>query len=215
MWCRSLVEIPTKLRPLSAEVWSKFRPNFDTPSVEVWSKFGRSLVEVWSKFGRSLVEVWSTFGRSLVSQFGRHLVKFTLYFIDVPSKLRPNFDTGGVEIWSKFGRSLVEVWSKFGRRLVEVWCRSLVNIWSNLLCISLIYRTNFNQTSTLGVSKFGRSLVEVWSKFGRSFDTGGVEVWSKFRPNFDPPVSQFGLIDDDRNNQTVTYLLFEKYVCIK
>ena len=65
-----------------------------------------------------------------------------MYFIDIPSKLRPNFDTGGVE---------------------------------------------------------------VWSKFGRSFDTGGVEVWSKFRPNFDPPVSKFGPIDDDRNNQTIYF----------
>ena len=33
----------------------------------------------------------------------------------------------------------------------------------------------------------------------------GVEVWSKFRPNFDTPVSKFGLIDDDRNNQKIVY----------
>ena len=56
-------------------------------------------------------------GRSLVSQFGRHFIKFTMYIIDISSKLRPNFDTGGVEIWSKFGRSFdtwgVEIWSKF------------------------------------------------------------------------------------------------------
>ena len=74
-------------------------------------------VEVWSKFGRSLVEVWSKFGRSLVEQFGRHFIRFIMCFIDIPSKLRPNFDTGGVEVWSKFGRSFdtggVEVWSKF------------------------------------------------------------------------------------------------------
>ena len=67
----------------------------------------RSLVEVWC---RSLVEVWC---RSLV----KHCIKFTMYFIDMQSKLRPNFDTGGVEVWSKFGRSFdtggVEVWSKF------------------------------------------------------------------------------------------------------
>ena len=85
------------------------------------------------------------------------------------SSISPNFDTGG----SKFGRnfdqtstpqcrSSVEVWSKFG---VAVWCRSLVDILSNLQCISLMHRANFNQTSTPGVSKFGRSLVEVWSKF--------------------------------------------------
>ena len=29
--CRSLVGIPTKLRPPSVEVWSKSRPSFDTP----------------------------------------------------------------------------------------------------------------------------------------------------------------------------------------
>ena len=74
-----------------------------------------------------------------------------MYVIDIPSKLRPNFDTGGVE---------------------------------------------------------------VWSEFGRSFDTGGVEVWSKFRPNFDPPVSKFGLIDDDRNNQTITYLFEQIAYCL-
>ena len=111
------------------------------------------LNDVVSKFGRSLVEVWC---RSWVDIF----IKFTMYVIDIPSKLRPNFDTGDVEVWSKFGRSLVEV----------------------------------------------------WSKFGRSFDTGGVEVWSKIRPNFDPPVSKFGLIDGDRNNQQVAYVLFEQIV---
>ena len=35
---------------------------------------------------------------------------------------------------------------------------------TNLQCISLIYRANFDQTSTLRVSKFGRSLVEVWCR---------------------------------------------------
>ena len=81
------------------------------------------------------------------------------------------------------------------RSLVEVWCRSLVDIVLNLLYFIGIpskLRPNFDTGG-----------VEVWSKFGRSFDTGGVEVWSKFRPNFDPPVSKFGLIDDDRNNQTI------------
>ena len=113
-------------------------------------------------------------------------------------------------------RSLVEVSTKLRhpkcRSLVEVWCRSLVDILSNILCSSLIYRATFDQTSTLGVSKFGRSLVEVWSKFGRSFDTGGVEVWSKFRPNFDPRVSKFGPIDDDRNNQHICYFFNPKIV---
>ena len=79
------------------------------------------LNDVVSKFGRNFDQTStphvSKSGRSLVSQFGRHMIKFTMYFIDIPSKLRPNFDTGGVEVWSKFGRSFdtggVEVWSKF------------------------------------------------------------------------------------------------------
>ena len=48
-------------------------------------------------------------------------------------------------------RSLVEISTKLRhpkcRSLVEVWCRSLVDILSNLLCISLTYRANFDQTS--------------------------------------------------------------------
>ena len=40
-----------------------------------------------------LNDVVSKFGRSLVSQFGRHVIKITMYVIDIPSKLRPNFDT--------------------------------------------------------------------------------------------------------------------------
>ena len=87
------------------------------------------------------------------------------------SKSRPDFDTPV----SKFGRSLVEVWSKFG---VAVW---YVIILSKLLCISLIYRANFDQTSTLGVSKFGRSLVEVWSKFRHWGGRGLVEISAKLR----------------------------------
>ena len=79
---------------------------------------GRCGVEVWLKFGRSLVEVWC---RSLVDMF----IKCTMCVIDIPSKLRPNFDTGCVEVWSKFD---VEVWSKFRH-----WgCRSLVEISTKL-----------------------------------------------------------------------------------
>ena len=118
---------------------------------------------IMPKFGRNLDQTSTPQCRSLV---------------EVPTKLRH---------WG--GRSLVEIPTKLRhpqcRSLVEVWCRSLVDILSHLLCVSLIYRANFDQTSTLGVSKFGRSLVEVST-------LGGVEVWSKLRPNFDPPVSKFG-----------------------
>ena len=76
MWCRSLVEMSTKLRHLKC---------------------------------RSLVEIWC---RSLV-----YILSYLLQFIDIPNEFRPNFDIGGVEVWSKFGRSFdtggVEVWSKF------------------------------------------------------------------------------------------------------
>ena len=78
--------------------------------------------------------------------------------------------------------------------------------------MSLVDRANFDQTSTLEVSKFGRSLVEIWSKFGRSL----VEVSTL-------GVSEFGLIDDDRNNQKIAYLFKPKkkkkrngiFICIK
>ena len=94
----------------------------------------------------------------------------------------------GVEVWSKFGRRLVEVWSKFGRSLVEVWCRNLVEVLSNVPCVPLMYRTNLDQTSTLG----------------------GVEVWSKFRPHFDTGGSKFG-----RNfGQTSTPTSFKQYIYI-
>ena len=84
------------------------------------SKFGRNFDQTSTPKCRSLVEVWLKFGRRLVSHFGRQFIKFTMHFIDISSKLRANFDTGGVEVWSKFGRSLVEV-STFGvSKLVEI-----------------------------------------------------------------------------------------------
>ena len=79
---------------------------------------------------------------------------------------------------SKFGRHLDQISTPQCRSLVEVWCRSLVDILSNLLCISLIYRATFDQTSTLGVSKFGRRLVEVSTLGGLNL----VEISTKLRP---------------------------------
>ena len=97
--------------------------------------------------------------------------------------------------------------SKFGWSLVEVWCRSLVDMLSNWQCGPCIYRANFDPTSTLAPG------VEVWSEFGRSFDMSGVEFWSKFRPNFDPPVSKFGLSDDDRNHQEIIFVSHLRVGC--
>ena len=93
---------------------------------------------------------------------------------------------------SKFGRSLDNISTKLRhwgcRSLVEVWRRSLVDTWSNTLiwqCGLCIYRVNFDQTSTLGVSGFGRSLVDVSIKTLQSIDTC-VKVWAKCLPNLKP-----------------------------
>ena len=105
MWCRSLVEISTKLRPPSVEVWSKFRPNFDTPSVEVWC---RGLVDILSNsiciswICRANFDQTSTLG---VSKFGRSLVGDSTLggrsLVGISTKLRPP----SVEVWSNWWQS--------------------------------------------------------------------------------------------------------------
>ena len=72
-----------------------------------------------------------------------------------------------LSVESKFGQSLVG----FSTGLRHWGCRSLVSKFGRHLienldvkCVSFIYRTNFDQTSTLGVSRFCRSLVEVSTK---------------------------------------------------
>ena len=79
---------------------SKFGRNSDQTSTPQC----RSLVEVWSKFGRSLVEVWC---RSLVDILSKLQCVYLIY--------SANFDQTSTLGVSQFGRSLVEVWSKFGR----------------------------------------------------------------------------------------------------
>ena len=76
--CRNLVETSTKLRP-----------NFDTPSVDVWSKFARYINDIHCKFDKT-----------------KHVYQTaTPNFDQTSTKLRPNFDTRGVEVWSNWWRS--------------------------------------------------------------------------------------------------------------
>ena len=131
--CRSFDQTPT--------LASKFGRNFEQTSTLGGFKFGRNPDQTstppWSKF---------KFARSLVSQFGRHFFnKIIMSFMYIQSKLRPNFDIGGVEVWPKFGVSLAEVWSKFR----HVGCRSLVGIPAKLRSPS----------------------AELWSKSRPNFDT--------------------------------------------
>ena len=84
-------------------------------------------------------------------------------------------------------RSLVKVWSKFRPDFdtggVEVWCRSLVDIWSTPWLYN-VFHEYIEHTSTKLRHWGCRSLVEVSTHTLPNFDTG-VEVWSKFLPNFD------------------------------
>ena len=91
-------------------------PNFDTGGAEVWSKFGRH-------FDQTSTLGVSKFGRSLASKFGRHLIEHldcTMWFTHISIKLRPNFDVGGVGIWSEFGRRFYQTSPK-----LRHWCQSL------------------------------------------------------------------------------------------
>ena len=94
---RSLVEISTKPRHPQCrnfdQTSTKLRPNFDTPSVEVWSKFARYINEIHNKFYKMSTKL-------------RH---------QTSTKLRPNFDTWGVEVWSNFRPNFDTGGSKFGR----------------------------------------------------------------------------------------------------
>ena len=91
------------LNDVGVEVWSKFRPNFDTPSVEASTKlrpnFDTPSVEVWSKFARYINEIHSKFDK--MSTKLRH---------QTSTKLRTS--TLG-------GRSLVEISTKLRHHIVQ------------------------------------------------------------------------------------------------
>ena len=57
---RSLVEISTKLRHPQCrkldQTSTTLRPNFDAPSVEVWSKFARYINEIHSKLDKHVYQ---------------------------------------------------------------------------------------------------------------------------------------------------------------
>ena len=109
------------------QFWSTSIHNFDQHLYTIWPNFDTGGVEVWSNFGRHFDQTSalgvSKFGRSLASKFGRHLIEhldFTMWFIHISSKLRPNFDIGGVGVWSKFGRRFYPNSTK-----LRHWCQSL------------------------------------------------------------------------------------------
>ena len=151
----------------------------------------RSLVEISTKLRPPSVEVCSKFRPNVDTPSVETSTKLRPPSVEVcrnfdqtstpqVSKLRPNFDTPSVEVWSKFARYINEIRCNFEKMPTKLRHQT-----------STKRRPNFDHTST---------------KLRPNFDTGGVEVWSKCRPNFDPPVSKFGLIDDDRNNQQLAYL---------
>ena len=117
---------------------------------------------------------------------------------------------------------MVEVWSKFRANFdtggVEVWCQSLVDSWSNTLtleCVSFISRANFDQTSTLGVPRFGRSLVEMWSTFIPKLDHTSTPV-SKLGRNFYQSSTPTSIYNFDSNkiymfDSTVFAILINRY----
>ena len=92
------------LNDVGVEVWSKLRPNFDTPIVETSTKlrpnFDTPSVEVWSKFAR--YDIYCKFNKMFTKL--RHQTSTPQV-----SKLRPNFDQTSTPPVSKFGRSLLDI----------------------------------------------------------------------------------------------------------
>ena len=111
----------TKLRHWGVEIWSKFRTNFDTPSVETSTKlrpnFDTPSVEVWSKVARYINEIHRRFDKlstKLRDQTARP------NFDQTSTKLRPNFDETSTLGVSKFGRNFDQTSILWGRNLVEI-----------------------------------------------------------------------------------------------
>ena len=155
-------QISTILKHKYQQIWSTNIHNFE------YLNINHILIKQYPQF-------WST----SIHNSDQHL--YTIW---------PNFQTSTLGV-SKFDRTLVDIPTKIRhwgcRSLVEVWRRSLVGIWSNTLilqCCLIIYRTSFDQTSTLEVSEFGRSLVGVSTKTLPNFDTGA-KVWARFLPNLE------------------------------
>ena len=112
-------------------MWSNNIHNSDqqvsTILTKTYTQFDQTSTLGVSKFGRHFDQTSalgvSKFGRSLASKFGRHLIEhldFTMWFIHISSKLRPNFGIGGVGVWSKFGRRFYQNSTK-----LRHWCQSL------------------------------------------------------------------------------------------
>ena len=92
------------LNDVGVDVWSKFRPNFDAPSVETSTKrrpnFDTPSVEVWSKFARYINETHCKFDK--MSTKLRHHTSTKLRhwgcrsLVEISTKRRPP----SVEVWS-------------------------------------------------------------------------------------------------------------------
>ena len=103
------VETSTKLRPNFDQTSTKLRPNFDTPSVEVWSKFARYINEIHYRFDKMSTKL-------------RHQTSTKLRpnFDQASTKLRPNFDQTSTLGVSKFGRNFDQTSTPQCRRLVQL-----------------------------------------------------------------------------------------------
>ena len=86
----------SKFGRVLVETSTKLRPNSDTPNVEVWSKFDRYMNKPHCKI--KVFDQMSTKLRRQTSTKLRHPQCRSL--VEMSTKLRPNFDTPSVEVWS-------------------------------------------------------------------------------------------------------------------
>ena len=132
-------------RPQSGSVisksWSLYVHIFDTGV----SKLGRDVDQTSTLGGRSLVEISTNLRHWGVAVWSKFRFKLRPPSVETSTKLRPNFDTPSVEVWSKVARYINGIHTKFDKK-------------------KDVYQTatpNFDKISTKlrppPVSKFGRN----------------------------------------------------------
>ena len=93
----------TKLRQVVARSFdqtsTKLLPNLDTPSVEVWSKFGRCISEAHRKPDNT--------DQTATPNFDQTSTKLRPNFYPTYTKLRPNFDPTSTKLRPNFGTHIV------------------------------------------------------------------------------------------------------------
>ena len=179
-WCRTLVEISTKLRHRCrsvVEFWYTCRPNFDQTSTKPRHPQCRSLVEVCSTYKWNTFEsqgVRSTVDQTLTPNFDTPSVEVCLEF-------RPNFAQTstrhlGVEVWSKCVSVLIKIvyiiYSKlwiFVAQNCEILTVRIVNIvWPKLWifvgqnCGYLLIKIVNICWSRLCISFWKQYMVSIW-----------------------------------------------------